>query len=459
MKAAELEKAGCGTGNSLLPLKKTLQADMLQFLIYLSFAEGRPGVRALKYIREITGMNLTQDQAMAFYYTRKLNTMTFLSKVPVALTFFALGDVRKIPAAVGERLPLSRRLKDVFDAAGQGLVALDSRTSQKKLEALTNYGRTMDRFLDSKAIPKTNLPYGTFTPGTGSAPSEKTGAAETQAQPAPSPERLDQLMSELHSLAGLHAVKQDVDTLVNLIKVRKMRMERGMKVAEVTLHMVFSGNPGTGKTTVARLLAQIYRELGVLKTGQLVEVDRAGLVGGYIGQTAMKVHDVVDKALGGVLFVDEAYALTVGKGEGDFGQEAVDTLLKAMEDHREDLVVIVAGYSELMNEFLNSNPGLRSRFNKFIFFEDFTQEELMQIFEGFCKKADYKISPGARAEAERFFADRLANKPDNYANARDVRNFFDKAVEKQAGRIVKLKKVSKEKLATLEVQDLKGIRL
>ncbi len=467
--AQALEKAGCGTDNPRLTLPKALKADMLQFLIYLSFADGRPGVRALKYIAEVTEVTLTQDQAMAFYYTRRLNTMTFLTKVPVALTYFAVGDVRKSPPVLSERVPVSRRLKEVFETVGQGLIALDVKTSNGKLEALTNYGRTMDRFLDSKAMPKVNSSYIRVTPGRtadGKDESRTDGRVPqgtVKAAPAPAAKEekkdLDALMAELHSLAGLYAVKQDVDTLVNLIKVRNMRLERGMKVPEVTLHMVFSGNPGTGKTTVARLLAGIYRELGVLKKGQLVEVDRGGLVGGYIGQTATKVQEVVAQALGGVLFIDEAYALTVGKGEGDFGQEAVDTLLKAMEDHRDELVVIVAGYSELMNQFLNSNPGLRSRFNKFIVFEDFTEEELMVIFDGFCRKADYKVSPAAREVAARFFHDRLEHKPENYANARDVRNYFDKAVERQAGRIVKMKKVSKEKLATLEAEDLEGIVL
>lgn len=457
--AAQLEKEGCGTKNIRLPLKEALKADLLQFFLYLGSADGSVKAGELKFVKETLDVNFTKEQALVFQYERQLKSPQFFTKVPVSLTYFACADVRKCPSAAHASVPLSRQLLQSFRTLGQALIATNRVPSEKKLEALTNYCGTMVRYLDGKAIPASSDRNASWQPpkaGTGQKAAE---AARKTAEEQEPKKDLDALLSELHEMAGLHAVKQDVDTLVNLIKVRNMRKERGMKQPEVTLHMVFSGNPGTGKTTVARLLSGIYRELGVLLTGQLVEVDRSGLVGGYIGQTALKVQEVVQKALGGVLFIDEAYALTVGKGEGDFGQEAVDTLLKAMEDHRDELVVIVAGYSDLMNQFLNSNPGLRSRFNKFIFFEDFTEKELYQIFEGMCKKADYRISDGAREAARAFFADRLAHKPENYANARDVRNYFEKAVERQAGRIVKCKRVTKEMLATLEREDLKGIVL
>lgn len=190
-----------------------------------------------------------------------------------------------------------------------------------------------------------------------------------------------------------------------------------------------------------------------------MEVDRSGLVCGYIGQTATKTAEVIESALGGVLFIDEAYTLTNGKGQGDFGQEAVDTLLKGMEDHRDDLVVIVAGYTELMEEFLDSNPGLRSRFNKFINFEDYTAEEEVEILINNCKKQEYMLSRDALEEARRFFTERVANKPEGYANARDVRNYLEKAISNQATRIVGLKDVDKNILAMLEKEDLVGIEL
>jgi SpoVK/Ycf46/Vps4 family AAA+-type ATPase len=188
-------------------------------------------------------------------------------------------------------------------------------------------------------------------------------------------------MAQLDALVGLENVKKDVKNLVNLMKVRKLRQENDLPVPPMSLHMVFMGNPGTGKTTVARLISSLYASIGVLSKGQLIEVDRSGLVAGYVGQTALKTQEVIKSALGGVLFIDEAYSLSSG-GENDFGREAIETILKAMEDHRDDLVVIVAGYDEPMQKFLSSNPGLESRFNKYFYFQDYTGEQLMAIFKG-----------------------------------------------------------------------------
>src|SRR5437764_1305755 len=210
------------------------------------------------------------------------------------------------------------------------------------------------------------------------------------------PRPLEELLAELDALVGLDRVKSDVRQLINFLKVQKLREEQGLKVLPASRHLVFYGNPGTGKTTVARLVSQIYRTLGVLRRGHLVETDRAGLVAGYVGQTALKVREAATRALGGVLFVDEAYALTTG-GAGDFGQEAVETLLKLMEDHRDELVVIVAGYTGRMQDFLDSNPGLRSRFNRHIYFDDYDERQLVSIFETFCRKADFRLTAEARS--------------------------------------------------------------
>ena len=239
--------------------------------------------------------------------------------------------------------------------------------------------------------------------------------------------------AKLNDLVGLESIKADVNNLVNLMKMQIRRKEQGLKTVPVSLHLVFSGNPGTGKTTIARILAGIYKDIGILSKGQLVEVDRAGLVAGYVGQTAIKTQEKIEDALGGILFIDEAYTLV--KDGSDYGQEAIDTILKAMEDHRDDFIVIVAGYSDLMEKFINSNPGLKSRFNKYVYFPDYTAAEMVQIFKSMCKEYAYELDKNA----EKIMEDRIyaieKNKGTNFANARDVRNLFERVITNQATRL------------------------
>ena len=229
-------------------------------------------------------------------------------------------------------------------------------------------------------------------------------------------------------------------------------LTRGLSTPKTSNHLVFLGNPGTGKTTVARLIAKIYKQLGVLEKGQLIEVDRSGLVAGYVGQTAIKTQEKIDEAMGGVLFIDEAYSLA--KGESDFGQEAIDTLLKAMEDKRDDFVVIVAGYTKQMEAFLLSNPGLKSRFNKSILFEDYTEEELLDIFNLFCHKYGLRLSEDAKRNLGVFLSTICSEKTENFANAREIRNLFERSIVNQANRLGDLEMISNDELGEIVSSDL-----
>lgn len=256
----------------------------------------------------------------------------------------------------------------------------------------------------------------------------------------------------LNQLVGLSAVKKDVETLKNFIKIQQLRAETGLKISSMSYHCVFTGNPGTGKTTVARIVASIYKEMGVLKKGHLVETDRAGLVAEYVGQTAAKTHKKIDEALDGVLFIDEAYSL-IGQGQ-DYGKEAIATLLKRMEDDRERLVVILAGYTDEMTQFINTNPGLQSRFNRYIDFPDYSAIELMQIFTCNLDKYEYVLSDEAVVTLANFFEDAVAHKDKNFGNARFVRNIFEKTLERQANRLASVCNLTSEKLSLIEVEDL-----
>ena len=281
-------------------------------------------------------------------------------------------------------------------------------------------------------------------------------SSESQTEEAPEKEKTqEELLEILDALVGLENIKQNVKSLINYVKIRKLREENELPNPPLSLHMVFAGNPGTGKTTVARILSELYKAIGVLSKGQLIEVDRSGLVAGFVGQTAIKTSEAVTSALGGILFIDEAYALAPDVGTGnDFGREAIETLLKLMEDHRDDLIVIVAGYSEPMERFITSNPGLESRFNRYFFFEDYNSEELYDIFDSMCKKSEYLLTDDAKDYAREHFKLLYETRDDNFGNARHVRNFFENIVTVHSDRVSKLEGHTRDDLTMVILEDL-----
>lgn len=260
-------------------------------------------------------------------------------------------------------------------------------------------------------------------------------------------------LGQLQSLIGLDAVKEEVSKLFNFIKVQQLRQTKGLKGVPISYHCVFTGNPGTGKTTVARILADIYRDMGVIKKGHLIETDRSGLVAEYVGQTAVKTNKIIDSALDGVLFIDEAYSLVRGGGQ-DYGTEAIATLLKRMEDDRDRLIVILAGYSDEMKQFIDSNPGLESRFNRYIHFPDYSVENLLAIFKLNSEKYEYQLDAEAEGKLRGLFEYAVAHKDENFGNGRFARNIFEKAMENQAVRLASASNLTESMLTSIAAEDI-----
>ncbi|MBE5953085.1 MAG: AAA family ATPase [Lachnospiraceae bacterium] len=450
-----------------ISMREMIKFDLLQFLAYLIDRESSPTLYSeISFIHQYLGEYFTPNKLEIFKIERTYDK-SFAENPPRSLTYFAKADLSGKSAYTTKGFSKSRNLYNVYEKMGREFISSKREASGKELEAFTNYTAMMEKYIRDLKL---------FEPGNGPIPAGKVGnigGSNSSSKKDNVAGKLDgmkgklnvkefseeelgyeDLMKELNTLVGLDEVKKDIKSLVNLLKVKKMREERGMKQPSVSLHMVFSGNPGTGKTTVARLLAKIYKCIDIVPKGHLVEVDRSNLVEGYVGQTAIKTKEVVESALGGILFIDEAYTLTAGKDGKDFGQEAVDTLLKLMEDNRDNLVVIVAGYTELMKEFVESNPGLKSRFNKYIFFKDYTGDQLYDIFMSLCDKQEYVPNSAGKEYVKEYFNNQVKNKDENFANAREVRNYLERSISRQATRIVELENVSDKQLKTLTKSDL-----
>lgn len=366
-----------------------------------------------------------------------------------------------------------RRLNSLQDGLAQVVpiapVSVDTVINTGANSSLNSGAINSSNSTANPSVNPTNLTSNPFAtppspaiPNSSAAPNSAAAPVQPAETPAETPAKteaeltaiLDQAMAELNDLVGMDNIKEEVKTLANFLKVQRIRQERGLAGTSVSLHSVFCGPPGTGKTTIARLISRIFQGLGFLKKGHLIETDRAGMVAGYIGQTAKRVDELVNSALDGVLFIDEAYALVPGDSGRDFGQEAIDVLLKRMEDYRDRLVVIVAGYTDEMTQFVESNPGLKSRFNRYFYFNDYEPEELLAIFENFCKKSHFKLTDATREKLLRLFEELYINRDRTFGNARIVRNLFEKSIERQANRLAVLSNFTDEILTTLLPEDI-----
>lgn len=317
----------------------------------------------------------------------------------------------------------------------QVIVKADGQISIEDMEVLSVIWRLLHTYNSSERFtPSSGVSSPAFAPSSG----------------------LDAVLNELNQLIGMENIKREVQTLTNFLKVQQVRSQRGLAKTPVSLHSVFSGPPGTGKTTVARLMGRIFKELGFLEAGTLVETDRAGMVAAYIGGTSEKVNKLVESALDGLLFVDEAYALNTESGQ-DFGKEAIDVLLKRMEDYRNRLVVIVAGYTDEMADFVESNPGLKSRFNRYFYFNDYSPEELVAIFNKLCKDSHFKPTQAANQKLLDLFTQLYYNRDRTFGNARLARNLFEKTIEQQANRLAVISSLTDEVLTTILPEDIPAI--
>lgn len=432
-----LDKYGLGEEISLF------RSELIRMGYLLAMVDGELDKAELVTINNTFLTRYNQENIRETYYEDPQDADCFLNKVPEIVQLVAQKEKEEYFGAQCILIE-AREVINAFKHFGSLIISCNGSRMKYEVSALDSFlARSINYIKEFE-----NREYKM------EAENKKAQEADFTIEQPDAEAQIQSLLKEVDSLIGLEGVKKEIHNLVNFIRIRKLRESRGLEIPVMSKHLVFTGNPGTGKTTIARKLAQIYKCLGILENGVLVETDRSGMVAGYMGQTAEKVREVVEKAKGGILFIDEAYTLAGGKSEGDYGQEAVDTLLKLMEDMREELIVIVAGYPEPMEAFLNSNPGLRSRFNKYITFEDYSVMELYRIFEQLCHQSDYRFDDSLQDRILYHIQRMIAGKGRDFANAREIRNYFEKVVTNQANRIVSQQTGNVNELVTIVAQDL-----
>ena len=433
------------TGQALFAMLETMVGERTD---YRYFREAILSVNHKSTIPEAVEYRKTIEKAFSVYLNSGVNVSMAgtedFNLVIVLLAFnkaWYVPEIRKIYYQFAQAVALSDNDKDGTEAAWlhqlQLKIAEDS--SPKQLKPTNDEENVIENDISTLEKPL-------------DAASSKDSSAKGEHNPK-MPSLCGDPVKQLDGLVGLTQVKSELESLSRFIEISQKRREAGLRVAEISYHCVFAGNPGTGKTTVARILAGIYRQLGILSTGQLVETDRSGLVAEYVGQTAIKTNKIIDKAIGGVLFVDEAYTLAQG-GDNDYGKEAIATLLKRMEDDRDKLVVVLAGYNDEIEAFINSNPGLRSRFNRYIHFQDYSENELLQIFLLQAKKYEYNLDEAAQDKLRSLLHQKLLNRQKDFGNARYVRNLFERVIENQAVRLSNSPNFNKDLLSAITEEDI-----
>jgi len=418
-------------------MTEAMKNEVKGFLAYLTASNGVVSAEEVDFINKYLDTNFRTRDLASYITTNNIFSHEYATSLPYAFRTFLDDEA------------LSRQYITVMHAIGKECVIADQKAESAEVDSLNDRMETLTKAFDQR-YPDRPITLAKDTIQSVQQKEEESSAGGENKDE----ETLDQLLKELDELIGLTSVKKNVYSLLHLQEIQMERVKRGIPKIPISNHLIFTGNPGTGKTTVARLLGKIYYKIGLLPNKNFVEVDRSGMVAGYVGQTAIEVKNVFDSAKGGVLFIDEAYSLANGL-PGDYGTEAIETLLKRMEDNRDQIVVIVAGYPELMEQFLKSNPGLMSRFSKKIYFPDYTPEELVEILKYIAKKNQCLLSDDALAFAADVFKRKYDQRDENFANAREVRNFFEAGVVSQADRLYGKLNLTDEELRTLTAEDFR----